>query len=62
MSFEIMLVGDETEVVEEANSYEQEGPMTTFFDNGDRPGGLGCWSVKVASYRTDRIVRIRKAS
>lgn len=61
MTFEVMLTNDEVEVIDEANSYEQEGPMTTFFDNGGRPGGLGCWSVKVASYRTDRIVRIRKS-
>lgn len=61
MTFEVTLTNDEIETIEEANSYEQEGPMTTFFDNGDRPGGLGCWSVKVASYRTDRILRIRKA-
>lgn len=61
MTFEVTLTNDEIETIEEVNSYEQEGPMTTFFDNGDRPGGLGCWSVKVASYRTDRILRIRKA-
>jgi hypothetical protein len=26
----------------------------------DRPRPLDCWSVKVASYRTDRIARIRR--
>ena len=61
MPYEVTLADDTVEVVERADSYQLEGPMTTFFDNGDRPGGLGCWSVKLASYRTDRIVRIRRA-
>jgi hypothetical protein len=61
MAFEVVLDGDGVEWVDGADSYEQEGPMTTFFDNGERAGGLGCWSLKVASYRTSRIVRIRRA-
>jgi hypothetical protein len=58
MAFEVVL-GDETvEWVEGADSFQQEGPMTTFFASEGRRGTLDCWSVKVASFRTDRIERI----
>ncbi|HEX2851293.1 MAG TPA: hypothetical protein VHN98_12095 [Acidimicrobiales bacterium] len=60
MAFEVVLLDESTERVDGADSYQQEGPMTTFFDNDSRPGGLGAWSVKVASFRTERIDRIRR--
>jgi hypothetical protein len=46
----------------DADAYEQEGPLTTFFDrNGG--GGLGsAFSLRVASFRTSRIVEIRRVS
>ena len=59
MAFEVMLSDDSVEQVEGADSYCQEGPLTTFYGN-DRPRPLDSWSVKVASYRTDRIARIRR--
>lgn len=58
--FEVTLSDESVECVEGADSYQQEGPMTTFFGNEARRGTLDCWSVKVASYRTDRILRIRR--
>ena len=61
MAFEVMLADDSVERVEQADSYQQEGPLTTFFDNASRPGGLGAWSVTVASFRTVQILRIRRA-
>jgi hypothetical protein len=60
MAFEVTLADDSVEWVDRADSYQLEGPMTTFFDSSDRPGGMGSWSVKLASYRTERIVRIRR--
>jgi hypothetical protein len=60
MAFEIMLADDTVEWVDDADSYQQEGPMTTFFGTGGRPASLDSWSVKVASFRTDRILRIRR--
>ncbi len=58
MAFEVVL-GDETvEWVDGADSFQQEGPMTTFFASDGRRGTLDCWSVKVASFRTDRIDKI----
>ena len=59
MSFEVTLVDDTVEQVDGADSYALEGPLTTFFGN-DRPRPLDSWSVKVASFRTDRIARIRR--
>ena len=62
MAFDVILDDDSVERVEQADSYQLEGPLTTFFDNDSRPGGLGAWSVKVASFRTDRIVRIQRSA
>jgi hypothetical protein len=59
MAFEVTLIDDSTEWVEGADSYQQEGPLTTFYW-GERPRPLDSWSTKVASYRTDRIARIRR--
>lgn len=58
MFFEIQLVDDQVEEVAGADSYEQEGPMTTFFARGSRRDGIDSWSRKIASFRTDRIARI----
>ena len=58
MGFEVTLADETTEWVEGADSYQLEGPMTTFFGNEARRSALDCWSVKLASYRTDRIMRI----
>jgi hypothetical protein len=59
MPFEITLNDDTVERVDGADSYTLEGPLTTFFGN-DRSRRLDSWSVKVASYRTERIARIRR--
>jgi hypothetical protein len=59
MAFEVTLTDDTTERIDGADSYCLEGPLTTFFGN-DRPRPLDSWSTKVASYRTERISRIRR--
>ncbi len=59
MAFEITLTDETTEQVDGADSYTLEGPLTTFYGN-DRPRPLDSWSIKVASYRTERITRIRR--
>ncbi len=51
---------ESTEWIEGADSYQQEGPMTTFFGSDAGRAALDCWSTKLASYRTDRIIRIRR--
>ena len=61
MLFEVRLKGGEVDVVDHADTYQQEGPLTTFFQT--RPGRavIDCWARRVASYRTADIVRIRSA-
>ena len=59
MPFEVTLTDESIERVDGADSYTLEGPLTTFFGN-DRPRPLDSWSIKVASYRTERISRIRR--
>lgn len=59
MAFEITLTNDTVESVDGADSYAMEGPLTTFY-GADRPRPLDSWTVKVASYRTERISRIRR--
>jgi hypothetical protein len=54
MGFQVTLSDETVELVEGADSYQQEGPMTTFFGTDGRRGAIDCWSVKVASFRTDR--------
>ena len=61
MAYEVTLIDDTTEWVDGADSYQLEGPLTTFYGS-DRPRPLDSWSTKVASYRTDRIARIRRRS
>jgi len=58
MAFEVLLSDETVQEVDGADSFQQEGPMTTFFASDGRRGTLDCWSVKVASFRTDRIERI----
>jgi hypothetical protein len=58
MSFQVTLNDESVEWVDGADSYQQEGPMTTFFGSDGQRGTLDCWSVKVASFRTERVVKI----
>jgi hypothetical protein len=61
MAFEVRLKDGEVDTIEQADSYQQEGPLTTFFQT--RPGRvvIDCWARRVASYRTADIVKIRCA-
>jgi hypothetical protein len=56
--FEVTLLDSSVEVVDGADSFQQEGPLTTFFATAGRHRGLDAWSVKLASFRTDRIAKI----
>ncbi len=60
MGYEITLIDDSIEVLDDADGYALEGPLTTFFRN--QPGRaprLDPWSTRVLSVRTERIARIR---
>lgn len=60
MSFEITMVDATVETIDDADAYEMEGPMTTFFVSNGRHQRLSSFSMRVASYRTDRVSRIRR--
>ena len=50
--------GGEEEVVG-ADAYRQEQSMTTFFRTEGRQT-VDCWSVRMASFRTDHILAVRR--
>jgi hypothetical protein len=63
-TFEVTLHDRSVELVDGADAYQQEGPMTTFFRRGDGRDVIDAWSVRVASFRTAdlRVVRRREAA
>jgi hypothetical protein len=60
MGYEVTLSDGENELVLAADGYQQEGPLTTFFRGEAGRPVLDSWSVRVASYRTIDIARIRR--
>jgi len=61
VSFEVVFSDETRDRVEGADSYEQDGPMTTFFAGDGRAARLSsAFAVRVASFRTDRLVAIRR--
>lgn len=57
--FEVTLNDRTTEQVGDADAYQQEGPMTTFFRTADT-GRVDSWSTRVASVRTADVLLIRR--
>lgn len=57
--FEVILHNSSVELVEGADAYQQEGPMTTFFRRGTGRDVVDSWSTRIASFRTAdlRVVR-----
>ena len=60
MSFVVTFDDDTTTIVDDADSYEQEGPLTTFFDRNGGGRLASAFTVRVASFRTSRIVEVRR--
>ncbi len=58
--FELVLADGSVERVDDAHAYAQEQSMTTFFRNEAGRQAVDCWSVRVASFRTEHIVAIRR--
>jgi hypothetical protein len=58
--FEITLKDRTVEVVDGADAYQQEGPMTTFFALGAERLVVDCWSTRLASFRTSEIMIVRR--
>ncbi len=60
--FAVTLTDQTTDVVEGADAYQQEGPLTTFFAFRDNRHVIDSWSVRLASYRTADIAAIRRSA
>lgn len=60
VEFEVILSDGREESVQGADAYQPEQSMTTFFSTGGRHR-IDCWSVRMASFRTDQIVAIRRS-
>lgn len=58
--FELVLADGSIQVVDGADAYQQEQSMTTFFRNDRGRQAVDSWSVRVASFRTDSILAIRR--
>lgn len=59
-SFEVRLRDGTTEVIEGADAYQPEGQLTSFFSLEPGRTTIDCWSVRVASIRTNDIVAVRR--
>jgi hypothetical protein len=61
MSFLVRFDDGTTTIVQGADAYEQEGPLTTFFDRNGAGRLASAFAERMASFRTSRIVEIRRA-
>ena len=59
-TFEVMLRDRSVETVAGADSYQQEGPMTTFFRRGNGREVIDSWSTRIASFRTVDLLAVRR--
>jgi hypothetical protein len=59
-TFEVMLQDRSVELVDGADAYQQEGPMTTFFRRAEGRDVIDSWSVRVASFRTADLLVVRR--
>lgn len=63
MAFYAVTLNDQTtDFVEDADAYQQEGPLTTFFAFTNERAIIDSWSVRLASYRTADITAIRRSA
>ncbi len=60
MSFLVRFEDETTTLVHGADAYEQEGPLTTFFDRNGGGRLASAFTLRVASFRTGRIIEVRK--
>lgn len=59
-TYEIILSGDSGEQIVQADAYQQEGQMTTFFRTESGRTVVDTWSTRIASFRTSEILIIRR--
>lgn len=60
MGYEVTISDGSTEVITGADTYLQEGPLTTFFRTDPGRRVIDGWSTRLASIRTTEVVRIRR--
>lgn len=58
--FTITLTADRTEIIDHADAYQQEGPLTTFFVFAGGREVIDSWSTRLASFRTADVVAVRR--
>ncbi len=61
-SYEITLSDRSTERIDDADAYQQEGSMTTFFQTGSGRCVVDTWSTRLASFRTGDVLAIRRVA
>jgi hypothetical protein len=59
--FEITLRDRSVELVADADTFVHEKSMTTFYRTNNARRTIDCWSVPLASVRTDEILMIKAA-
>ena len=60
--YAVTLLDETIDVVEGADAYQQEGPLTTFFAFTGGREVIDSWSRRLASYRTADIAAIRRSA
>jgi hypothetical protein len=60
VGYEVVLRDRTVEQIVGADAYQQEGPMTTFFERAPGRQVVDCWSSRIASLRTQDILIIRR--
>lgn len=58
--FNVTLAADRTEVIADADAYQQEGPLTTFFAFAGGREVIDSWSSRLASFRTVDVLAVRR--
>lgn len=58
--YQVTMKDRTVEVIADADAYQQEGPMTTFFATGPGRQVVDCWSARIASFRTSEIIIVRR--
>lgn len=59
MAFEITFLDRTVQLVDDADTFAHDKSMTTFYRTGNARGTIDCWSIPVASVRTDEILMVR---
>ena len=61
-TYEVTLKDRSVEVIDGADAYQQEGPMTTFFATRPDRSVVDAWSERIASFRTSEIIVVRRTT